>query len=182
MRSGAFQLALPCIWSELGKMAGKAVKDGLIVRAICILDHPLPGGIQNAISTPNRHHPLPDAPACQIVLAAAELSRKNDVHIVVCGHSHHICASGRYVAAVSTVVETDHPEQEIEAALALLGPIHTKLVSSSPRLEANVSGDNDGIWVTSSCAASPNIDIDMVDVLKMWQHIHGREFSLTTKP
>ena len=37
--------------------------------------------------------------------------------------SHAICAKGLYVAIVSTTVESDNPEAELEPGLALLGEI-----------------------------------------------------------
>ena len=45
--------------------------------------------------------------------------------------THNVCAKDVYVAIVSTIVETDRPEQEIAPGLALLGPIYDKYVYSS---------------------------------------------------
>lgn len=42
--------------------------------------------------------------------------------------THHVCAKDIYVAIVSTIVETDRPEQEIAPGLNILGPIHEKWV------------------------------------------------------
>jgi Rab GDP dissociation inhibitor len=43
--------------------------------------------------------------------------------------SHMICAPGIYVAMVSTTVETDEPENEIQPAIDLLGSILDIFVS-----------------------------------------------------
>jgi Rab GDP dissociation inhibitor len=40
--------------------------------------------------------------------------------------THNVCAKDVYVAIVSTIVETDRPEQEIAHGLQLLGPIYDK--------------------------------------------------------
>jgi Rab GDP dissociation inhibitor len=40
--------------------------------------------------------------------------------------THNVCAKDVYVAIVSTIVETDRPEQEIAPGLQLLGPIYDK--------------------------------------------------------
>lgn len=40
--------------------------------------------------------------------------------------THNVCAKDNYIAFVSTIVETDRPEQEIQPGLALLGNIHEK--------------------------------------------------------
>ena len=37
--------------------------------------------------------------------------------------SHCICAQGLYIATISTLVETDQPEAEIQPAINLLGEI-----------------------------------------------------------
>lgn len=36
---------------------------------------------------------------------------------------HAICTAGLYIATVSTIVETDEPEKEIQTAISLLGEI-----------------------------------------------------------
>jgi Rab GDP dissociation inhibitor len=40
--------------------------------------------------------------------------------------THNVCAKDVYIAIVSTIVETDRPEMEIQAGLALLGPVYDK--------------------------------------------------------
>lgn len=37
--------------------------------------------------------------------------------------SHNVAAQGKYIAIVSTAVETNNPQREIQPGLALLGPI-----------------------------------------------------------
>lgn len=43
--------------------------------------------------------------------------------------AHNVAAEGKYIAIVSTSVETNDPEQEIKPALDLLMPIDQKFVS-----------------------------------------------------
>lgn len=45
--------------------------------------------------------------------------------------AHNVAAEGKYIAIVSTSVETNDPEQEIKPALDLLLPIDQKFVSIS---------------------------------------------------
>ena len=40
--------------------------------------------------------------------------------------THNVCSMDIYIAIVSTIVETDKPEQEIQPGLNLLGPIYDK--------------------------------------------------------
>lgn len=43
--------------------------------------------------------------------------------------AHKVAAEGKYIAFVSTTVETSDPEKEIKVALDLLNPIEQKFVS-----------------------------------------------------
>ena len=45
------------------------------------------------------------------------------MYISMVSYSHLICKKGMYVAIVSTTVETENPEQEIQPAIDLLGPV-----------------------------------------------------------
>jgi Rab GDP dissociation inhibitor len=45
--------------------------------------------------------------------------------------THNVCSKDVYIAIVSTIVETENPEQEIQPGLALLGNIYEKSVTSS---------------------------------------------------
>lgn len=44
-------------------------------------------------------------------------------------YAHNVAAQGKYIAIVSTTVETAEPEAEIEPALELLEPIDQKYFS-----------------------------------------------------
>lgn len=43
-------------------------------------------------------------------------------------YAHNVAAQGKYIAIVSTTVETSNPEAEVEPALELLEPIDQKSV------------------------------------------------------
>lgn len=47
-------------------------------------------------------------------------------------YAHNVAAQGKYIAIVSTTVETSDPETEIEPALELLEPIDQKSVFLKP--------------------------------------------------
>lgn len=46
-------------------------------------------------------------------------------------YAHNVAAADKYIAIVSTAVETNDPEKEIKPALDLLEPIEQKFVSIS---------------------------------------------------
>lgn len=54
--------------------------------------------------------------------------------------AHNVAAKGKYVAIVSTTVETNDPEKEIKPALDLLEPIEQKFVSISDLYKPTDSG------------------------------------------
>lgn len=56
------------------------------------------------------------------VLAAA------DMYVFCCSYAHNVAANNKWIAFVSTTVETDNPEAELAPGLALLGPVDEKFV------------------------------------------------------
>lgn len=82
---------------------------GRVIRSICILDHPV-------ANTDN-------AESVQIIIPARQVRRRNDIYVCVVSNAHSVAAPGKYIAIVSTTVETSNPMSEIEPGLALLGKI-----------------------------------------------------------
>jgi len=52
--------------------------------------------------------------------------RISDIYVAMVSSTHNVCAKDVYVAIVSTIVETNNPEAEIEPGLKLLGPVFDK--------------------------------------------------------
>src|SRR5690606_3835180 len=109
---------------------------GRVIRAICLLNHPI-------ASTEN-------ADSCQIVIPQNQVKRKHDIYIACVSHAHSVAGSGYYLAIVSTIVETDNPQTEIEPGLALLGDIVDKYVSVADLYEPVADGTADNIFITKS--------------------------------
>lgn len=51
-----------------------------------------------------------------------------DIYVCMISYAHNVAAQGKYIAIVSTTVETAEPEAEIEPALELLEPIDQKYI------------------------------------------------------
>ena len=49
-------------------------------------------------------------------------------------YTHQVSAKGWFIAMISTTVETDNPEAEIQPGLNLLGPIKQKFIQVDYRL------------------------------------------------
>jgi len=60
---------------------------------------------------------------------------------------------------VSTKVESDSPEQEIQPAINLLGPILEMFVSVNVMFDPLESGANSGLWISKSYDPSSHFEI-----------------------
>mmetsp|Transcript_43298 Transcript_43298/g.68597 ORF Transcript_43298/g.68597 Transcript_43298/m.68597 type:complete len:456 (-) Transcript_43298:53-1420(-) len=146
---------------------------GQVIRAICILGAPIPE-TKNQEGKP--------ALSCQIILPQKQLKRKNDVYVMMVSWAHCIAAKEKYVAIVSTVVETTNPEKEIEPALKLLGPIQYKFVQISEIRDPVTDGAADGVFVTTSYDPSSHFEDASTEVLALWKKITGESLDLTVLP
>lgn len=64
----------------------------------------------------------------------------SDIYVCMISSAHNVAAEGKYIAIVSTSVETNDPEQEIKPALDLLMPIDQKFVSVSDQYNPTDDG------------------------------------------
>ena len=61
-------------------------------------------------------------------LSVFAVGRKSDIYISCVSYTHQVSAKGWFIAMISTTVETDNPEAEIQPGLNLLGPIKQKFL------------------------------------------------------
>lgn len=54
------------------------------------------------------------------------LNCHTDIYVCMVSYAHNVAAEGKYVAMVSTTVETSNPEKEVKPGLELLEPILEK--------------------------------------------------------
>ena len=92
----------------------KVQKVDRVIRAICLLRGPIPN--------------TEDVDSFQLIIPQNQVNRKNDIYVAGVSSSHNVCDKDHYLAIVSTIVETNNPEEEILPGLALLGPIVDKYV------------------------------------------------------
>jgi Rab GDP dissociation inhibitor len=62
----------------------------------------------------------------ELSISLIDINWWSDIYIAMVSSTHNVCAKDVYVAIVSTIVETNNPEQEIAPGLQLLGSIHDK--------------------------------------------------------
>ncbi len=147
------------------------VSKGKAVRAICILDHPIP-------NTNNSH-------SGQIFIPKTQLNRKNginlfksDITLTFLNHNFFICKKGFYVVFISTLCETSEPEKEIAPAISLIGnPVET-FISVSDLWESNEKSVGENVYVTSSLSAESDFEKDIQEVLNIYRNITGKDFEI----
>ncbi|TFY81001.1 hypothetical protein EWM64_g3007 [Hericium alpestre] len=140
------------------------VEEGKVIRAICILKHPIPG--------------TEDSDSVQIIIPQNQVGRKNDIYIAMVSSTHNVCAKDVHVAIVSTIVETDKPEQEIAPGLQLLGPIYDKFVDVTPLYTPTSDGKADNIYITRSYDATSHFETVVEDVQDVWKRVVGKDLVL----
>ncbi|KAF8320599.1 putative GDI1-GDP dissociation inhibitor [Cantharellus anzutake] len=150
---------------EAGKV--RVLEEGKVVRAICLLKHPIPG--------------TDNADSVQIIIPQNQVGRRNDIYIASVSSTHNVCAKDIYIAIVSTIVETNRPHEEIVPGLNLLGPIHDKFVSISPLYVPTTSGKEDNIYITRSYDATSHFETVVKDVEDVWKRVIGSELVLKKK-
>ncbi|KAJ1607802.1 putative rab GDI alpha [Cryptosporidium canis] len=142
---------------------------GKVLRCICILNSPI--------------NDTNDASSCQIIIPQNELGRKNDIYVMMVSCTHGVALKGKYIAIISTTVETDNPLLEINPAIKLLGnSIEEQFFYTSDIYEPLDSGKDDNVFVSKSCDASSHFESLTQDVLRLWKNITGEDLDLTNIP
>ncbi|KAG1784112.1 rab GDP-dissociation inhibitor [Suillus placidus] len=148
--------------AEGGKL--RVVEDGKVVRAICLLKHPIPG--------------TEESDSVQIIIPQNQVNRRNDIYIAMVSSTHKVCADNIYVAIVSTIVETSAPENEIQPGLHLLGSIYDKFVTVSPIYTPVADGKQDHIYITRSYDATSHFETVVEDVFDVFKRVMGKDLEL----
>jgi len=96
--------------------------------------------------------------------------------------AHCIAAKDKYVAIVSTVIETDNPEKELEPAYKILGKILDKFVDVSDIHVPVDDGTADQVFVSASYDPTSHFEDASKEVLAMWKRLTGEDLDLTVVP
>lgn len=140
-------------------------KFGQVIRAICILNHPIPN--------------TKDALSCQLIIPQNQVNRKSDIYVCCVSYTHKIASNGWFLAIVSTTVETSDPHSEIKPGLDLLGPIEQKFVSVSDLYEPVDDGKSSQIFITKSYDATTHFESTCLDILDVYEKIVGEKFDFS---
>lgn len=140
-------------------------KTGQVVRCICLLDHPLPN--------------TKDSLSSQIIIPQKQVGRKSDIYVTMVSFTHQVASKGWYVAMVSTTVETNNPEAEIQPGVQLLGPIKQKFIQISDVFEPADDGKEKQLFISKTYDATSHFETTCKDVLDIFKRGTGADFDFT---
>lgn len=171
---GPHQAAAPVIIGDpsyFQEMEGKTKKVGQIVRAICLVHHP--------ITCIKSKSPIDSA---NIIIPQSEVGRKHDIYVCYTSFQQRVCPEGWYIALVSTTCETSNPEHELSHGLNLLGDIAYKAVSVSDVYVPCIPGSEDNVYCSSSYDPTTHFETTIAEVLDLYQQITGSPITFDKDP
>ncbi|KAK3369009.1 rab GDP-dissociation inhibitor [Lasiosphaeria ovina] len=136
---------------------------GHVLRAICILKHPL--------ASTN------DSDSSQLIIPQSQVGRKNDIYIACVGSAHNVCPKGYWIAIVSTIAETAaNHHVELAPGLERLGRIEEQFMGPPiPLYEPLEDGKKDNIFISKSYDASSHFESTTADVRDIYRRCTGEE-------
>ena len=131
---------------------------------MCILSHPIPG--------------TGDIHSAQIILPQKQVNRRSDIYVFSCSYSHNVAPKDKWIAFVSTTVETSNPVAELAPGLALLGHVDEKFVEVVDVYEPLEDGTADKAFISKGYDATSHFETEIEDVLDMYHRITGKPLDL----
>ena len=115
---------------------GKARVVGHLLKAICILKHPVPS--------------TDDSDSAQIIIPQSQIGRRNDVYVAIVSSAHAVCPKGYWIAIVSTIAESSaNHHLELKPGLERLGRIEEQFMGPPiPLYEPLESGVKDNVFLS----------------------------------
>jgi len=165
VRSGNDIARCKQVYCDPSYAQNRSKKVGQVIRAICLLNHPIPN--------------TNDAQSCQIIIPQKQVNRHYDIYISMVSHTNVVAAKGWYIAIVSTTVETNNPEAEIQPGLQLLGPISQKFVSVSDVYDPTDDGKASQIFISKTYDATSHFETTCDDVLDVFERGTGQQFDFS---
>ncbi|TVY68673.1 Rab GDP-dissociation inhibitor [Lachnellula suecica] len=142
---------------------GKAQVTGQLLKAVCILNHPLAG--------------TDNCDSAQLIIPQSQVGRKHDIYIAVVSSAHNVCPKGYYIAIVSTIAETTaNHHLELAPGFERLGRIEEKFMGPPiPLYEPLESGVNDNIFISKSYDATSHFETTTDDVRDIYRRAEGQD-------
>lgn len=90
-----------------------------------------------------------------------------------------VAPNGKFIAFVSTNVETDNPQAELKPGLALLGGIDVVFYEVYDALEPKGDGKADKCYISKGYDATSHFETTVDDVVDMYYRITGKPLDLS---
>ena len=145
---------------------GKVQVVGHLLKAICILNHPL--------------DKTGDSDSVQLIIPQSQVGRKHDIYIAMVSSAHNVCPKGYYIAIVSTIAESSaNHHLELAPGLERLGRIEEKFMGPPiPLYQPLESGVNDQIFISNSFDASSHFETVTENVRDIYRRAMGEELKV----
>lgn len=166
VKSGGETAKTKLVIADPSYFPDRVKKVAQVVRAICILKHPIAKAGNSA--------------SFQLIIPANQVSRKNDIYVAVLSNQNQVSSKDYYLGFVSTTVETSNPEQELDSGLALLAPIEEKFVSVKDVFEPIDDGKESQVFISKSYDATSHFETTCQDIKDLYQRICGEKFDFET--
>jgi len=165
VRSGGEVARCTQVYCDPTYVSDKVSKQGQVVRCICLMDHPIPD-TKDALST-------------QIIIPQKQVGRTSDIYVTMVSYTTQVASKGWFIAMISTTVETDNPEAEIQPGLNLLGPVKQKFIEVSDVYQPVDSGTDTQLFISKSYDATSHFETTCLDVLDIFKRGTGEEFDFS---
>jgi len=143
----------------------KVKKVGQVASLICILSHPIPN--------------TNDAESCQIIIPQKEAKRKYDIYISAVSNAHHVAPKGKWLALISTIVESENPQNELAAGVKLLGKIDESFFGVRDLFVPIDDGTKSQVFISKSFDPETHFQESCEDILDIYKRITGKDMDLT---
>lgn len=94
--------------------------------------------------------------------------------------SHNVASKDKYIAFVSTAVETNTPEMELSPGLAILGEVQEKFVFVSDIKAPLADGADDQCFISKGFDATSHFESTIEDVLDMYTRVTGEQLDVSS--
>ena len=155
--------------SYFKEIPGKTKVVGKVVRAICLLNHPVKC-LKNPVDSGN------------IIIPQHEVHRNHDIYVCFISSMQKVCPKDWYIALVSTTVETANPEAELKAGLDLLGDVAYSGITVQDVVEPCVKGSVDGMYCSASYDPTTHFETTIQEVLDLYAEIMGQPIDFNKPP
>ncbi|KAL3955631.1 hypothetical protein ACCO45_011194 [Purpureocillium lilacinum] len=153
-----FETRAKMILGDPSYFPGKTKVVGHVLRAICILKHPLAG--------------TNDSDSCQLIIP--------NIYIACVSSAHNVCPKGYWIAIVSTIAESSaNHHLELQPGLDRLGKIEEQFMGPPiPISEPLQDGTKDNIFISKSYDATSHFETTTDDVKDIYRRCTGEELKV----